>query len=721
MFEWEKPAGAVICSGSNRYLMQKPTPVWALALWLALVTLWPACRLNPVEDLSWDTDLLVPIAFTELGVMDAVPDSLLTVEDDQLLALVYRDTLASASLAEFVEFPDTSLDLSIKLDTLSLDSDTISQRLTLADLARQLSANGDATGDLILANHGNTLPFVPETPGLNSGIIPVDASEFFEYAELDSGELVLTIDNQFPLNLLNVIFRIENANLPGPPIVLDTFQVIGQFSSVTRTYDLAGTQIGSELEAELVNLDIGAGLFVPIDTTDYIELSLIAQNLQAQTATAIFPAQTILDTVRETRYLFGGEFADVQLTKLKVKAGRIRAETISTVEDSVRFRYSLPSAVNSLGEVPTVDIKLDPAPPGGMATQLEEATLEGFTIDLSQGGLSFNTLEEQIRVDLLYSGQLVTLDQTDSVLVSFGLVDIEPVYVEGYIGQNTFTFTGSEALGFFEELEYERLRLSAARAAVSFSSSIGVDAAVEVRAFDAVGQRGERVRLTGTPLVAGPFLVQGPVLPDTFGSVVSPLELNPDNSNILPFINVLPAAIDYDLRVETNVNGQAGQYTNFATDQSQITAFLDFRLPLEGIVEGFSLTDTVAVDFGEAARPEAVSRARLRLLLENPFPVQVTVEAGLYDQAGTLLQSLDNGTVIPAGIPNASGYVDVPAQEVIELDLSGEQLDRVLAEAVSARFRFVLDTRPKGEPAGFYADYKIKARLSGQFTYTLEP
>ena len=702
--------------------MQKPTPVWTWGLWLALVALWPACRLNPVENLSWDTDLLVPIAFTELGVLDALPDSsLLTVEADQLLALVYRDTLASARLADFVEFPDTSLDLSIKLDTLSLDSDTISQRLTLADLARQLSADGDPTGALILANHGNTLPIVPETPGLSSGVIPVDASEFFEFAELDSGELVLTIDNQFPLNLFNVIFRIENANLPGPPIVLDTFTLIGQYSSVTRTYDLAGQQIGSELEAELVNLDIGAGLFVPIDTTDYIELSLIAQNLQAKTATAIFPAQTILDTVRETRYLFGGEFADVQITKLKVKAGRIRAETISTVEDSVRFRYRLPGAVNSLGETPTVDIKLDPAPAGGISTQIEEATLEGFTLDLSQGGLSFNTLQEQIRVDLLYSGKLVTLDQTDSVLVSFGLVEVEPVYIEGYIGRNTFTFTGSEAIDFFDDLDFSRLRLSAATAAVTFSSSIGVDAAVEVRAFDAVGAGGERVTLTGTPLVAGPFLVQGPSLPDTFGEVASPLRLDPGNSNILSFINVLPRRIDYDLEVETNVTGQPGQYTNFATDQSQLTAFLDFRLPLEGIVEGFTLEDEVPVDFGESSRPEAVTQARLRLILENPFPVQVQVEAGLYRADGTALQSLASGTLIPAGIPNASGYVDQPGQEVIELTLSGPELDRVLAEASTARFRFVLDTRPAGQAVGFYADYKIKARLSGQFTYTLEP
>ncbi|GAB4416113.1 MAG: hypothetical protein OHK0039_25290 [Bacteroidia bacterium] len=691
-------------------------------LWLAGALLFlAACRLNPLENLSWDAEVLTPIAYAEAGIFDVAGDSLFEADGDGLLALVYRDTVASERLADYVRFPDTSIRLSITLDTLDLSSDTIAQSITLREVAQQLADAGNAAGTLILANDGNTIPLLPATPGLSSGVIPIDGSDFFEYAKLDSGQLVLTIDNQFPVNLENVVFRIANTTLPGDPIVLDTFLLIGRYTSVTRIYNLAGKQIESQLEGELANLDIQAALFVPIDLDDFIEIRLVAQNLRAKTATAIFPAQTVLDTLRSTAYIFPGEFGEVQLTRLVVQSGRIQAETASTVEDTIRFRYALPGAVNAQGEIPSVDIFLDPAPPGGLITQTKIAELDGFTIDLSGGDLGFNTLQERITVDLLYSGNLVTLTRDDSVSVAFGLLDIVPTYVEGYIGQNTFTFSGTEAIDFFDDLDVERIHFAGATATVLFSSSIGVDTEVEVRAFSAVNtETNTQVRLAGTPLVAGPIVLRGPVLPDTFGTGYASVTFTPDNSNITRFINTLADELHYDLRVRTNFNGVPGQTSNFATGESQISGFVDFRLPLLGTVAGFSIRDTAETAWGSIDRPDELQRLTLSLLLENPFPVEVVMEATLLDDDRQALRSLFAPTVIPAGVPDSDGYVRTPGTATLSLPVEGSELEALLRDGAYVAYRFRFDTRPENSDVGFYTDYRIKARLVGQATYRIE-
>ena len=702
-------------------------PQWKIvsAWFCGLLMFWAGCRLNPVEGLRWDTDLLAPIAYTRVSVFDAIQDtSLFEVNSEELLHLVFRDTVASTSLVDFVEVPDTTLDIGIKLDTLDLSTDTISEIITLQDLADQLKADGNPAGDILINNDGNKLSslFVLFLPDLSFGPVDVDASEFFEFAELESGQLVLTITNEFPVGLDSVVLQVNNKNIPGPPIVADTFYSILPQTSVSRSYDLAGKQVESQLEAELAKIKVFAvSDSILIDLEDYIEISLVGENLRAKTATAIFPQQTILDTTRFTKYEFGRDFEDVQLTKLGVKSGKIKAETTSTVEDTILFSYQLLSARNAANDIPGVAIKLNPAPPGGISYQLEEAELDGFTVDLTANGSSVNSIEEQIKVDLLYSGNLITLDQTDSIAVSFGLVDIVPTYVEGYIGQNEFVIKGSEAVDFFSQIDVEKIRFAGATAEIVIGNSVGVDAQMEVRAFNAKNsQSGESLKLTGSPLVAGPFFIAGPDLPDTNRTAETVLSFHPDNSNIVPFINLLADEIEYDITVLTNHNGDPALRDNFVTTSSGISAILDFSLPLEGVIGGLVLRDTTGLNFSQDLDLETLNAGTLRLVLENRFPVEVALDAIVYDASWDEVARLAEGELIEAGIPNASGFVDIAVESSLEKSLTLDELEEVIQTGKHLVFSFRVDTKPEDENVKIYAEYDIVARLVGEFSFQVE-
>ncbi|MEL6675036.1 MAG: hypothetical protein AAFR61_22705 [Bacteroidota bacterium] len=696
-------------------MKRKPHISGVPVLLLLLMGVLAACQADRLRNLSWQSEVLLPIAQTEIGLEQWVEDSdLLQTGSDNVLQLVYRDTLAQTFLADLVTFPDTGLSVSVKLDTLTLSSDTITQALTLADVAYQLIADGNILGYALLQGHGTTVDSIGPITGLSSGNIDIDASDFFQFAELKGGELVLAISNQFPVDIENVILEIRNKNIPGPPIVVDTFLLVPTGATEERSYDLTGQSIESELVGELVNIDVARGDTILIDTTDFVEVKLVAQNLKAKTATAVFPAQTIIDSVRSTLYEFQGEFSDISLTKMVVKSGKMQAQAVSTVEDSILFVYQLESAVGSMGEKPGLNRKLPPAPPGGTSEFSWEEQLGGFTLDLRGQGDGFNTLLERIKVELLYSGNLVTLTDDDSVTVNFGLVDLEPTYVEGYLGQTPFRLEGTAAFDFFERLDVARLRFQRPSAKLIIENSLGLPASLSIR--DLTGkndQNGKEVRLSGSSTVSGPIDLQSPLLPDTSGKAVTYIGFDDENSNLANLLEVLPTTFTYDIELLTNPLGNTEAYDNFGTDGSGFVAMLDFVLPLEGVAEKLILRDTLEVDFSGNAETE-VPEALLRLITENPFPMQAQWTARFVDDVGNEVWTLAEDALLEAGIPNAAGLVEQPTKNIFEQTIDESDWEALSMTAKNMIVIFEFDTRPFQEPVSIYTNYKLGLTLVAQ-------
>ncbi|MCI4667730.1 MAG: hypothetical protein MRZ79_06180 [Bacteroidia bacterium] len=695
---------------------------YKLLLAIFLLAGFSSCQLNPFRDVSWNVDLEAPLAFTQVGIWDVISDSSFFEEgSDNKLSIVYRDTVINLQIADLVEIPDTTNSFLFTLDPLELDSDTIRERLTLGAFARDLAQSSDPNtaqiGNLILANQGNTLPFVPEFTGQATDTINIDASEFFESALLESGDLVIEIENQFPLGLSNVIFRISNANL-GTDIVRDTFPSIPSRSTVSETYDMAGQQIESSLAGQLENLDVDAGFLVPIDTNDYIEIRLVAQNLKPVEATAIFPGQTIFDTLVERIYNFPGELAELSLTKLVVRSGQIRAVATSSVEDSIGFTYELPKAVDASGATPSVFVKVPPAPVGGTVSTTEVFQLGGFTLDLTGEENSFNTLTEKISVDLIFSGNLVSLNQNDSVNVDFSLESLDPIYVEGYIGRTAVTFEGRELIDLFDELDVSKIKFSEAEASISFANSIGVPSEVLVEEFSALNTNsGSRVKLANSNLVAGPLKIASPLLPDTNEVKITSLDLTADNSNINPFISSLANEVSYNLTLMTNPDGEFS-LDNFITENSSMDVVLDFKLPMVGVVDRLVIRDTT--DFSsEAINLDDISSGGLNLVVENDFPLELTITAKVLDENMQLIETLADGAIIEAAMVDENGRLSQAATSRLSKAFTIEKLNELLEDGRMIVFDFILNTKPDGEAVGLYTDYGVRAKLVGNFEYKI--
>jgi len=681
-----------------------------------------ACNLNPNDGISWDADVLTPIAYSSIAIDDVIGDSSFFQNGDGNEAmLIFRDTLASTTLSELVELPDTNLNFVATLDSLSLATNVIEQRVSLADIARQLIATGDPIqaiiGNLLLQD-GDTVDLIPFS-GVSFGDQAIDASEFFEFAVVESGELKLTIDNQLPVDIVDLEFEIKNVG--GDIIIQDTFPFIFKNSTVVEFYDMAGKTIESELEASLKDMTV-LGSRIVIDTTDYISIKLEPVDLKVLSAKAIFPGQTVIDSIQETTYEFPAEFSDVEITKMVVSSGKLKAFSRSYIEDTVEFSYSIPSAELN-GQIPRSLLKLLPSENGIPSEQNQEIDLSGFTLDMTAGGTTFNTLTQAYQVNLVYSGKLVEIEKTDSVIVDFGLFDLVPTYVEGYIGKQSFTFSGEEAIQLFNDLNVDGLRFTNPRAKLTFANSIGIDNQIRLNTMLATNtETGASVSLVGEVNRSNsPLVIPGPNLPDTNGVVFTTVAFDAEGGNLDDFINVLPNQLSYDFEILGNYNGQPGVRDNFASDKSEIAAFIEFELPLEGSISNFKFGDTTetAFDVDQDEELDRINGGCLRLILENRFPVAGTATATLHDADMGEIQVLAKDVNLAAGEANAMGYVENPTQTVIDVTFDREQLRRIIDGSRFVSFSFSLSTSPSGEAVRIYADYDVTARLVGQFNYSL--
>jgi hypothetical protein len=593
---------------------------------------------------------------------DALKDTtVVQTNSDNSLTVVFRDTLVSLSLADYLVVPDTTYSAKITLSTIKLATDTLTQDITMGQILRQLCEDGQTIACSLYAQHGQTIWFTPALPNISSDDVPIDASQFFDEADLLTGWMVVEIINQLPLAIDNVTFHLRNSGLLTDTLVRKTLSTILPGTTRKDSADLAGKTVESAMAAKLEDIDIAASTApFTMDTNAYLRLRIIVKDLTASRATAVFPAQRVLDDYSRINYRFDN---GVEITRIKSKTGRLRLDAISTLQDTIEFTYSLPTAIKN-GQPVRISDRLVPDLQSGWASANINFPLDDYYIDMTLNGDSVNLFPYHLIGDLLYSGRKNTMDLSDSIDITYGLEGIVPAYIEGYLGQSTFNFKDTINFGFFNSILGGTLDLRDPKVKMTIDNSIGVDGELTVRQMDAINNRtGQTVGLTGS-LMSSPTEVRGPRLPNVGQTISTPIVLNQNNSNIRPFISLLPDEIRFDMDVLVNKNGNPALHDNFATDQSKIAAYLDIEVPLDGITNNLWLQDTLDLDVSNTTLPKGVEDGKLKLIGSNQFPFEARVQVLFTDQSGVVFDSLfrSGPAFLPAGQVNSNGYVDTPGK-----------------------------------------------------------
>lgn len=677
--------------------------------WLTISVL-PSCQ--PDDDQSgWEIELFTPLIRTSLDITDLINDTLIDTEPDSSLKVVYISDLYDLSVDTLVGFNDTSVTKSYKLDSISLFDQTITYPVSLGQIAQ----NAGTIGQIIISQNGNTVA-IPGIPAISSGVLPINADSLFESITLITGSLDIEIQNGLPIDITNLVLEIRNAS-NNALIASATFPLIPAGGTSSQTIPLDGKTIEGDLNGQIISMSSpgSGGNPVLVDTSDALLTTLTVYDLHPSSATAIFPAQDLVNKEQETAF----KFKNIKLTEAQVRSGQINVAVYSTLQDSVYFTYKLPSA--TLGgvefEVYTV---LPPAQPGGVSSFVQSYDMDGYQLALTGANQdTFNTIYNTIRASVDSTGQIKTISLDDSVYTSLEFVDIVPEYARGYIGQDTVSAgPSSEFLEVFNRISGGTLDVDKVSISVEVENKIGADAQIVINDLTAVNTRtNNQVTLTGAP-VSTPIFIQRAT--DNNGSLPinstqTQVLIDETNSNATSFIGNLPDRIDYALTLNTNPNGNVSNYNDFIYADNLLEIDLNVEMPLSIIANDLTLVDTADISLGDTDLSK-IKDGTLTLISDNGFPFDATIQMYTLAKNGTVTDSLFVNTFIAAAPVDANNRVYEKRRSKLYAPIDEARVAR-LQNAKKLRIITRFDTNPQNTYLKIYSDYTIDFILTGDFNY----
>jgi len=681
-----------------------------LVIGALLSAVLPSCQRDDDES-GWNMELYSPLLRTSLDISDLIQDSLLNTESDSSLTVVYQSHLYNLSVDTLVGFNDTSVTKSYKLDSISLFDQTIIYPVSLGEIA----LNAGLVGSIIIAQNGNNVA-IPAIPPISSAAFPINADSLFESLTLITGSLDVDVNNGLPIDITNLDMEIRNAS-DLSLITSVTFPLIPSGGTVSQTISLAGKTVEGNLVGQITNMDSPGsnGMPVLIDTSDALLTTLTVYDLHPYSATAIFPAQDLVNKEQEVAFTF----KNIKLTEAEVKSGKINVSVFSTLQDSVYFTYKLPSA--SIGgmefEVFTV---LPPANPGGVSSFVQSYDLDGYALQLTGANQdTFNTIYNSIRASVDSTGQIKTLSLDDSVYTSLEFVDIIPQYARGYLGQDTIGVGPSElTLEVFKRISSGTLDVEDVTMSLSIENEIGADAEIEINNLTSVNSNsGNQVQLTGSAISSPLFITRATdnngSLPIT--STQTQLVIDKSNSNATAFISNLPDRIDYEFELRTNPNGNVSNYNDFIYADYLMNIDFNLEMPLSIIANDLTLADTADMDIGDADLSK-VKDGVITLIADNGFPFDATIQMYTLSSSGNITDSLFTNTFVSAAPVDASNRVYEVRRSRLKMPIDEARIARLQN---SKRLRIItkFNTNPQNVHLKIYSDYKIDFILTGDFNY----
>jgi hypothetical protein len=700
---------------------------------LCLFTFLPSCKKN-IEETGWDVTALLPLANTSMNLSNLFVDSLQQTDDDNLISLVYRTELYELSLDSLMNIPDTSFLYSVNLNSLDLGEIKMTYRTSLGDIAnKDLEENGPGgLYDIIMNAHNTGSPAVidPMDPQTYNDIV-IDGTEYFESISLQEGYIDITIDNQLPIAVSDLIFELRN-EINNEIILQDTFEIIEPGENTLSTHNLAGTTIYGNLLANAVIASPGSGTAVSIDTNDAITAEIRVYDLVIDSADAVFPNQNIID-LHDSYVLQDERF---QLKTAIAQFGNLHMKVVSTLPEDISFQIALPG-VTSGASILSIDGNVAGAMEGSSSESNFNVDISGYTFDFSgigpfeeaQGDLNGNGTIDPDTISSLYyhvtgsidsSGNIAHITMDDSIYVELTFEDFEPKHIKGYMAEETIHLEGSSQFSGLEQLQETDFQFEEAIVSLITNNPFGVNTVANLQSFHSVNNStGNTVSLETTGIF--PAIIERPDGNEDIINVTpaeSIITFNNDNSTITDAINNKPDQIDYTFDFTVGDNILSDENYDFVNFGDTLHSYIDIEIPLSLQASQITFTDTTLLEIKQEDL-ENIKEGVLYMIIDNYYPMEGSVRASLLDSLGISNTITDPESFFSGGrISNVTGRVNTPKRSIIEIPLEEADIESLM---ISDKITITIDfsTSPEDEFIKIYNDYTISVKFSAEVVYVV--
>ncbi len=666
-----------------------------------------------LSEKSWNVDVLAPIAWTSLEVRDIVGDTLVEANSDGLLSLVRRQKVFEYGMDDLLEPYSSTFQNTSKLQTLDLGTRKVTQQLSLG----QIAATQGALGNFIIINHGNSVPIPPIA---SSGAIsyPVQANNLFTSMTLLDGWMVLSIRNRLPIDLVNFDYSLVNSAAGNTVIgsVVASIPANGTVKDSVRLNNYAVLEGSMIANINSFSSPGTGGAGVLIDTTDFLRFEVLIRDLEPYEATAIFPAQELLDYTEESLLP-----TDFKLVSMVIDTGVLYMEAITTVEEQVYLDYEIPSATLG-GQTLLLAETLPPAPPNGVNSIISTRNIEGYTVDLhgiNEDPNVFNTFYAHLRARIDSTGNMVFISLEDSIFLITGIEGMMPSKVNGWLGSDT-TVSDNESIDLFlfEDLLGGSFDLEAARIDLEVINPMGAD-----MEFVMSDVRARNTRTQTTQALQWTNLGQALELPGATDlaslnqsqATESHFDIDETNSNLDELFEIQPNRLLYDLEIRTNP-GLPPDYSGFLYRDQPIEVWLNLEVPLHLSFEHLLLSDSSAFNFSDIDPEARVESGIFSMICDNGLPFEANMEIIALDSLNQPLDTLVNGGIVAPAELDSDDLVSQSVRTVFEFAADSERIDG-LRKARKLVFNGDYTTANVPDRLKLFDHYATEIRLTGEFQF----
>lgn len=703
----------IILQATSIFWMKRVLP------YLFLLGIFAACKPDPKVP-KWDVDVLSPLVHSRLEISDMVPDSNMQVSKDGLISLVYRTQLTELKPDEIVKPLSQEFENTINLQNINLGDRTIENFVTLGQLAK----GGSPIGQYIIQNNGNQTG-VPAFPNMGPKSFNVNATQYFQTVTLSSGTIDLSITNGLPVDLTNISFNLDNKN-SGSTIFSQNIASLPAGNTYTTSINLSSTTIEGQLKAILATFDSPGsnGNVVTVDTSDRITVVLSLKDLKPTSATAIFPDQTLANDTDDTQVPTG----HAELTVIHVKSGHIFIDANSTIEDPIQLQYIIPNAKQN-GKVLDLNTSINGAPTGSVSQMHTEKDLTGYTVDLTgRPGQSniYNSFYTILLGSIDSTGNLIHLSLDDSVFLHTGIDGLLADYGEGFLGKDTIQSTENTASNLFKPIQDGTFDLADAILSLDIENYIGAPISLKVNKLDALYYSGSGYIGGNPPSVLGLAWSKLGTLqlipaakPSAIGNKPLPGKLNiqidQSTSNFDQLIETQPKWFKTDVTAYINGSLSSPNYSQFIYSAYGLKTWLSLEIPLSFSGSNILLTDTSSFDYTEFDKHNQLQQGELKLIADNTFPLQGTIDVELYNANGIKIGTLESTESVLAPTIDADGNSTEVKRSILHYPLDKEKI-ALLKKTTKLVYEVRFDTPSPPQKIRILQQNYLDLTLAGDLT-----
>lgn len=412
---------------------------------------------------------------------------------------------------------------------------------------------------------------------------------------------------------------------------------------------------------------------------------ILSSTAMPATVPAIIPAGTsINEKINGSESLIIAEGS--QLKSILFKAGSMTTLFSTGLRHSVTAVLTIPSLKKN-GAAYTHTFVTTFANGSNSVVNPDVIDLNGYNLDLTNNNVTTNTINYTIDVTITGSGQPVAANEKFNLTL-----ELKGLKFKNMVGNLTAampfdTYDNSTNISIFDNALEGNVFFQRATVTITTANSFGIPIALKIDNMEtstAYSGDNTTVAVTTTNNSANISLDKGAgsgtiKAPTAIGNTETTImQLNKDNSNVEAMIKPAPNKLRY--KVTPQFVGGANQ---FITDESRLTVTFRVDIPVYGILERYTLGDTLGIDKFPARSSDtySVDSVRFTFKTTNSLPVDAFTQIYFVDSLNRRIDSLlvNPNEFIKRPIIDSQGKAIQATEQTTIVHMGGRRYDNIMA------------------------------------------